>query len=162
MRGRGLLTAALCAIFLLAGCGYTLLRPMESVRLGKLTNKTMEPKLDDRLTEALTHALVKRGIRIREDAPYELTGTIEKISLKTDAEKHNLAISYKVVISVTFSIRVPSGEVHALKHNSEFIIDFVSKGSMQEVIANKDEAVSKALDDLADSIAFSLVEEGSK
>lgn len=144
---------------LLAGCGYTIQRSIESVHIGKLTNKTFEPKVTDRLTEALTRSFTKHGIKVAGASPYELQGTVDEVQIKPDAVRDNVAISYKVTLACTFTLKGPDGKSRVLQHGNDFIVSYLSTGSIQDVIAAKDAAMDKALEDLADKLTFSLLED---
>ncbi|TAL27618.1 MAG: hypothetical protein EPN94_01210, partial [Nitrospirae bacterium] len=90
------------SLFTLTGCGYkfqgkdTLL--FDTVKIGRIENKTFEPKLEDKLQKALAEELMKNGITISKDSGYVITGVITKFELKPLTEKDGFAVEYEVII----------------------------------------------------------------
>lgn len=156
--GYKLLAIAL-SVSLFIGCGYTLRKSIESVRLMEIKNRTFEPRLSDRMTEALAYALNKKGIHVSGSSGYELSGTIDELSIRTDSVSNDVATSYRVLLSCTFTLKTPSGEKRVLQRGNDFITSFSSVGAMEYVAAYKDLAVQKALADLADSLVAQLTDD---
>lgn len=149
---------ALCAL-LLMGCGYTLRKSIESVRLMEFKNKTFEPRLSDHLTRALASALNKKGIHVSDNSGYELSGTIDDISIRPDSVRDDTATTYRVSLSCTFTLKLPSGSKRVLQHVNNFITSFSSQGSIETVASNKDLAIQQALSDIADSLVAQLTDD---
>ena len=57
-----------CSLFTVSGCGYKFqgraTLPFDSVRIGRIENRTFEPKLEDKLQKALADELIKNGISV--------------------------------------------------------------------------------------------------
>ena len=67
--GRLILWSVLAGAFLLSGCGYSVHRqsdlPFSEIQIGTIENKTLEPKLQDKLHTALTEEFMQNGIMVK-------------------------------------------------------------------------------------------------
>ncbi len=150
------------SLFTLFGCGYTIHSkaslPFDSIQIGKIENTTVEPKLQDRLHNALTEEFLKQGIAVYPDTGYKLIGTINKFELLILSEKSDVAIEYEVLIKGDFKLIDPSGNIKELKNvGSPFIVSFSSPGPLEELIASKELASEKAIRDMAMEIVAILI-----
>ncbi|MCL5021851.1 MAG: LPS assembly lipoprotein LptE [Nitrospirae bacterium] len=154
------LFVALC--FLLAsGCGYTLQGradlPFQSVAIGKMINRTFEPRLEDRMQTALVDELLKSGFLIDGSSGYKIIGNLTSFDLKTLSEKSGVALEYEVTIGGDFRLIDPSGKARQLRNRGVFIVSFPSTGGLQDVVALKEQATEKALRDLSVEIVASII-----
>lgn len=147
------------ACLLLSACGYAVQTssPVESVSIGRIENRTFEPKLEDRLSDALVSAFLSNGIRIAGASPYTVKGTINDFELKNLAEKGGVAVRYEVVIKGDFFLVNPDGTSRKLRNSGVFIVSFPSEDALERVLALKEEATVRALNDLAEEIAASIL-----
>ena len=153
---------AFCLLFTFCGCGYTLhgrtSLPFDSIQIGRIENKTLEPKLQDMLYRALTEEFLKEGISVRAQAGHKLSGTINKFDLKVLSEKSDVASEYEVILHGDFKLVDPSGKVKNFKGiGSPFIVSFAGSGSLNELIANKELASERAIRDMAMEIVAALL-----
>ncbi len=150
-----------CSLFTVFGCGYTLqgreTLPFDSVRIGHIENRTFEPKLEDKLQKALADELIKNGIMISKSSGYIINGVIEAFELKTLSEKEGLAVEYEVVIKGKFSLTSPEGKVTELRNSGAFIVSFYNAGSVQEIMASKEQAIESALKNLSSEIRAGII-----
>jgi hypothetical protein len=154
-----LMCSLLAALALSAtGCGYTLsgIPKTESVSLGRILNNTHEPKLQDWMCEALTLELMKNGIHVSRSAGYTVSGSINRVSIKSVAERDGLTIQYEVNIGGEFHLTGPDGRRSPLRSRGLFLVTFSSVGDLESVIARKQQALKTALDDMAGEIATSV------
>lgn len=157
------LYTALCVLFfMIGGCGYALHRgaslPIREIAIGTIENKTAEPKLQDRLSFALTQEFLKQGVTVSPDAPHKLSGVIHTFELRILSEKSDVAAEYEVVIQGDFSLKDPSGKVSEWKNlGSPFIVSFPATGRLNELIAVKEQASLKAVRETAGEIAAELL-----
>jgi len=156
------LLAVSCLLFSVCGCGYTMYGkaalPFESIMIGTIENKTVEPKLHDKLYQSLTEEFLKQGIRVSPDAGYKLSGVINQFDLIILSEKNGVATGYEVTIRGDFELVMPSGDVRNLKGmGSPFIVSFQSNDMLEDVIANKERASEKAIRDMAMEIVANLI-----
>jgi len=157
-----LLFTLYCSLFTLFGCGYSLhgkaSLPFDTIRIGTIENKTVEPKLQDKLYTALTEEFLKQGITVSPDAGYKLSGTIKEFSLLVLSEKGDIAAEYEIVMKGDFTLVDPSGKQKELKNiGSPFIVSFSRPGPLEEVIAAKELASEKAIRDMAMQVVGAVI-----
>jgi len=153
----------------LVGCGYTLQNrtalPFDSIQIEGIENKTIEPKLQDRLYRALTEEFLKHGISVQSNADYKLSGTINLyelhvLSTRRDiaSAKGDIAMEYEVVIRGDFRLVGPSGNAKDFKNiGSPFIVSFPVFGMLEDVLASKELASERAIRDMAMEIVAALI-----
>ena len=159
------LLSALCfylVVLSLSGCGYTIHTkaslPFEDIQIGTIENKTYEPKLQDRLNKSLTEEFLRQGIAVRSNAGYKLSGVINKFALQVLSEKSDVAAEYEVTIIGDFKLTDPKGNIKEFKGiGSPFIVSFSGAGQLNQLIANKELASERALQDMASEIVAALI-----
>jgi len=149
----------LCTV---SGCGYSLRNraslPFQAIQIVRIENKTVEPKLQDRLYKALTEEFLKEGIAVSPQAGYKLSCTIYNFELKLLAEKSNVATDYEVIIKGNFVLTDPSGKKKEFKDiGAPFIISFAGSGPLDELLASKEVASDRAIRDMATEIVGVLI-----
>ena len=157
-----LLFTVYCLLFTVCGCGYSIHKkaslPFDSIQIVRIENKTIEPKLQDRLYKALTEEFLKQGISVYPNAGYKLSGTIHQFDLRILAEKSDVAVDYEVIIKGDFKLVDPSGNVKEFKNiGSPFIISFSGPGPLNQLIASKELASERAIKDMALEIVAVLI-----
>ncbi|OGW25462.1 MAG: hypothetical protein A2X59_11935 [Nitrospirae bacterium GWC2_42_7] len=155
------LTIFISLIFL-NSCGYSIHRyselPFKEIKIGLIENKTLEPKLQDKLHKALTEEFLKHGIMIEPDADLKLSGIIHKFSLDGLSEKNGVVIEYKAIINVDFMLTDEKDETRFIKNiSSPFIVSMTGSNDFGSLIANKDLAETKAMKDVAMEIVGALI-----
>jgi len=163
-----LLLYALCSMLYalwLVGCGYTIhsrTSPLfDSIQIGKVENRTLEPKLQDRLHKALTEEFLKQGISIHQNADYKISGIIHLFELRVLSEKEGLAAEYEVTIKGDFRLVKPTGDIEEFKNiGSPFIVSFLCIGLIEDVVASKELASERAIRDMAMEIVGILIYRG--
>lgn len=151
-----------CLLFTVSGCGYTLHTkaslPFQSIQIVRIENKTVEPKLQDRLYTALTEEFLKEGIAVSSQAGYKLSCTIYHFELKILAEESNVATEYEVIIKGNFELTDPSGKKKEFKDiGAPFIVSFAGAGPLDELLASKEVASERAIKDMATQIVGVLI-----
>ena len=149
-------------LFTLFGCGYSLhgraSLPFDVIQIGTIENKTVEPKLQDKLYTALTEEFLKQGITVSPDAGYKLSGTIKQFSLLVLSEKGDTASEYEIVMKGDFTLVDPSGKQKELKDiGSPFIVSFSGSGPLEGLIASKELASEKAIRDMAMQVVGAVI-----
>ena len=150
-----------CSLFTLTGCGYTLqgrdTLPFTSVKIGKIENKTFEPKLEDKFQKALADELIRNGIMISNSAGHVISGTINDFSLRPLAEKEGVASEYEVIIKANFFLTFPDGKVKELRSSGVFTVSFSGSGNIGNIVAAKEQAAEIAMRNLASEIRAGTV-----
>lgn len=150
-----LILAALAAS---VACGYTIRRTpdIESVRIGPITNNTMEHGLEDTITDTLALYLMRSGIKVDSESAYAITGTIDDYSLLATAESGGVATYYNVTINGTFKLLRPDGTSGSLGSSSSFIVSFSADADMQNLMTNRAAANRSAIDNMASDIVAGI------
>ncbi|WP_333655717.1 LptE family protein [Dissulfurispira sp.] len=150
-----LLLTVYCLLFF--GCGYTIQTkanlPFDTIAVGKLENKTFEPKLQDRFSRSLSETFAEYGFRVNSSARYRLEGEITKFELEPLVEQNLVAAQYKVVIKANFRlIDTASGRSVPLVADSPFITYFRSTERLENVLAQKELSTVSALKNLSQEV----------
>lgn len=149
------------SLFTLSGCGYTLqgkeTLPFTSVKIGRIENKTFEPKLEDKFQKALADELMKNGIMISKSAGYVISGTINNFSLTPLSEKEGVASEYEVIIKAKFFLTFQDGKVKELRNSGVFTVSFSGLGNIENIVAAKEQAAETAMRNLASEIRAGIV-----
>jgi hypothetical protein len=157
-----LLFTLYCSLLTLSGCGYSLhgraSLPFDTIHIGTIENKTVEPKLQDRLYTALTEEFLRQGITVSPDAGYKISGTIKEFSLLVLSEKGDIATEYEIIMKGDFTLVDPSGKQKELKDiGSPFIVSFSGPGPLEGLIASKELASEKAIRDMAMQVVGAII-----
>ena len=158
-----LLLFAVCYLLTtLFGCGYTLhdkaSLPFHAIHIGIIENRTVEPKLQDKLYQTLTDEFLKQGIAVYHRADYHLKGKIDQFELRIMSETSDVATEYEVIIRGDFTITGPSGYIKELKDvGSPFIISFSGSGQLTTLLSFKELASDRAVRDMAQEIVAALI-----
>lgn len=153
---------SLLSVIFFFGCGYSIHNkaslPLRDIQITEVKNHTYEPKLQDKLNEALTKEFLKHGIKVTEDASYKLSGVIDKFELRVLSEKEGIAIEYEVIIQGDFKVIDSTGRSKEFKNiGSPFIVSIFSQGQLDELIALKELASERAVRDLAMEIVANII-----
>jgi hypothetical protein len=152
----------LVVIFLLVqGCGYTLHGKKDflasDVRIGKIENRTREPRLDDILTKALSDEALKQGLAINRASQYEIHGTIDRFDFRGVSEREEVFEAYEVIVGGKFFLRTADGGEVILKGENPFIYTFPAKADLNVVFAERERAVGEAMSGLAAEIVAGII-----
>ena len=157
-----LLLTACYLLLTVSSCGYQIHNkaalPFTAIKIGKIENKTLEPKLQDRLYRALTEEFLKQGVDVHPGAGYKISGTIHQFDLRVLSEKSDVAVDYEVIIKADFTLTDPSGNAKEFRNiTSPFIISFSGTGLLNDLIASKELASERAMRDMALEIVAGLI-----
>ncbi len=157
-----ILIAFVCLLSAVSGCGYTIRNkaslPFKEIKIGRIENKTLEPKLQDMLYRALTEEFLKQGVGVSPGAAYKLDCTIHDFDLKILSEISNVAVDYEATIKADFTLTDPSGKTREFKNvESPFIISFSGPGPLNDLIAAKESASERAMTEMAVEIVGGLI-----
>ncbi|MCL5236881.1 MAG: LPS assembly lipoprotein LptE [Nitrospirae bacterium] len=140
----------------LTGCGYTLQTradlPFDTIMVGRIDNKSLEPKLQDNFNRVLAETFAEYGFRVGRSR-YVLEGEISGFELKPVAEQSLVAAQYEVVIKAGFRlIDKESNRSVPLIANSPFVTYFGSTGRLESVLAQKELSTISALKNLSQEV----------
>jgi hypothetical protein len=145
----------------LSGCGYSIVGSQgllaRNVSIGPIENKTTEPGLAEFLYSALSDELMKQGINIDQDSPNRIYGTLNTFQLLGVAESDQVFTSYQVTISGSFIFQGANGKKVVLASSSPFIISFSAQGALNDVYAQRQEAIKGGMQSFASQLVSGLI-----
>ncbi len=156
------------SLFLLAaslsGCGYSMVGSQglmaRSVSIGPIKNKTTEPGLEEFLYSALSDELMKQGINVDQDSPNRIYGTLDTFQLLGVAENNQVFTSYQITIRGSFFFQDANGKKMMLAGSSPFIISFSAQGDLNDVFAQRQEAIKGGMQSFASQMVSGLIMTG--
>jgi len=164
---RGLLSIAfyfllLTSYFSLLSCGYHMvgskLLPFNSITVKPVQNKTYEPRLEERLHNALSKEFINEGIEVKgSGGDTVLEATITTFELGAIA-----AVDDKVkeqVLTMRVHIKLNDrGKITEFKSmESPIKITFQTTGTVSDSVAEKERATDKACSEIAKEIVGRIV-----
>jgi hypothetical protein len=157
-----ILWVSLLTGLLLSGCGYSVYThsdlPFKEIKIGTIENKTLEPKLQDKLHTALTEEFMKNGIMVNPYADTKISAVLHKFDMTVLAEKNEITIEYRVVIDADFIVEDKDGRKKEFKKiESPFIVSFSGSEALNTLLATKELAEEEAMRDVAMRIIGALI-----
>jgi hypothetical protein len=165
MNVRTSLTALLLSCIaglLVHACGYHIVGsrflPFRSIAIKPVVNTTYEPKVEEKMHEALSTEFIHQGITIIPDSREAvLETTIRTFALGAIGAVDETVKEQEVLMSVDIHA-VINGEVTEFKEmRSPIKITFQSTGTVSESAARKDDAVRKACREIAKEVVSKLI-----
>ena len=139
----------LCLI--LSGCGYQNLSRSSfsrSVYFPILTNRTMQPGVENILTNAITEELLRSGIVLTKKEPeYLLSGLItgyQRTALSFSSDDPKEVSQYRLAVTIHLKVSVPEERAHEVDITT--FTDYYLSGPFAK---KETEAIKIAADDLA-------------
>jgi Lipopolysaccharide-assembly len=157
-----ILSAVCCLLSTLFSCGYTFHSraslPFHAIQIDGIENRTDEPKLQDKLSQALTDEFLRQGIAVYHGAGYHLRGKIKLFDLRILSETSDVATEYEVIIKGDFTMTDPAGDIKEFKDiGSPFIISFSATENLSGLLALKEIASDRSVRDMAQQIVAALI-----
>ncbi len=149
-------------LLFMSGCGYSI-HPQSAlsgteVSIGLIDNKTTEPKLQDKLHQALTEEFMKQGVRVGPSAEYTLAAVISRFDMVSMSEKEGVTVDYRVTVNVDFRLLDRSGKVIETRSvTSPFIVSVTEEANLGNLLASKEVAEEKTMRDIAMQIVGELL-----
>ena len=147
---------------MLSGCGYSVYThsdlPFKEINIGTIENKTLEPKLQDKLHAALTEEFMKNGITVNPYAETKISAVLNKFDMTVLSEKKGITIEYSVLINADFIVEDKDGRKKEFKKiDSPFIVSFGSSEDLPPLLAKKELVEERAMRDVAMRIIGALI-----
>ncbi len=152
----------LISYFLIYSCGYHIIGskslPFESITIRPINNKTYEPKLEERLHNALSKEFIAQGIKviaINGDVDIEAAITTFELTpiASIDERVQEQEINMKVHVRVIDKDRV--SEFRSME--SPIRITFRTTGTVSESVIQKEKAIDKASSEIAREIISKII-----
>ncbi|MBI5847985.1 MAG: hypothetical protein HZB31_08560 [Nitrospirae bacterium] len=153
---------AYLAVCMTSGCGYSLHRkadlPFTEIRIGKIENYSVEPKLQDKLHKALVREFTRNGITVDPSAGNVLSGVVRRFEMSSLSEKKDITVEYRIVIDADFTYRDSNGKMREIKKvMPPFIVSSSGAGDMAVLLGSRDMAEDKAVADIAVGLIGALI-----
>jgi len=147
---------------LLSGCGYSVYTNRDllfkEINIETIENKTLEPKLQDKLHAALTEEFMKNGIMVNPYADTKISAVLNKFDITVLSEKKEITIEYRVLINADFTVEDKDGSKKEFrKIDSPFIVSFASSEDLATLLAKKELVEERAMRDVAIRIIGALI-----
>lgn len=147
---------------LLSGCGYSVYRhsdlPFTDIQIGMIENKTLEPKLQDKLYAALTEEFMKNGIRVTPAADTKLSAIIHTFDMTILSERQDLTTEYMINIYADFILEDKEGRKKELKNIiAPFTVSFITPEDLGTLLGMKELSEMKAMKDVAAKLVVALI-----
>ena len=157
-----LLLLFIVAIFFIFSCGYKIVGsnflPFDSITIKSVKNKTYEPRLEERLHNALSSEFISQGIKIAPSGgEAELEAVITRFALGAVGSVDKAVKEQNLIMLVDVKI-ITDGEIVEFKSmKSPIYISFDSSGSISDSVANKERATEKASREISKEIVSKLI-----
>jgi hypothetical protein len=158
---RLILWSVLAGAYLLSGCGYSVHRqsdlPFTDIQIGTIENKTLEPKLQDKLHKALTEEFMQNGIMVTPGSDTKLSAVIRDFGMKIFSEKNDITVQYRIIIRADFSILHKNGKTEIKNMDTPFIVTLTASDKLNKLLATKELVEEQAMRDVAMRLVGTLI-----
>lgn len=150
------------SLFTMYGCsGYAIQTkanlPFDTIAVGRIENKTLEPKLQDRFIRSLAETFAEYGFSVSRSARYKLEGKITEFALQPLNEQNLVATQYQVVIKASFNlVDTSTGRSVPLVAENPYITYFGTSDRLENVLAQKELSTNSALKNIAQEVARAI------
>lgn len=148
--------------FFLLSCGYRLVGskflPFDSVTIKQVQNETYEPRLEERLHNALSNEFINQGIEVKAaNGDIDLEAVITTFALGAIGAVDETVKEQTIVMYVDIKL-IDEGNITEFKRmQSPIKITFQSTGTVSEAVARKEEATEKAASEIAKEIVSRII-----
>ena len=157
-----LLLTACCLLLTLSSCGYHIigsrLLPFNSITIKQVQNKTYEPRLEEKLHNALSKEFINQGIEVkRAGGDVEMEATVNIFELGAIGAVDNIIKEQSMIMRVNIKL-VDQGQVTEFKNmESPIEITFQTTGTVAASVALKEQAAEKACNEIAKEIVGRII-----
>ncbi|KPK33433.1 MAG: hypothetical protein AMK70_09455 [Nitrospira bacterium SG8_35_1] len=158
----GLIVAFFLLIPLISSCGYKMVGstflPFRSIYIKQVVNRTYEPRLEERLHDALSREFISQGIEIRSSSADALLES-EVTSFVVGAVGAVDEVVKEQELFMTTNIKLIEGErvTEFRDMRSPIRITFVSTGTVSDSVASKEAATDRACREIAKEIVGRII-----
>ena len=142
---------------LISSCGYRMVGstflPFQSIYIKQVVNRTYEPRLEERLHDALSREFIRQGIEVRSSsAESELEAVVTSFELGAIAAVDDVVQEQELLMSVDIKLIEGERVIEFMGMRSPIRITFQATGTVSENVANKDAATDRACTEIAEEI----------
>jgi outer membrane lipopolysaccharide assembly protein LptE/RlpB len=147
---------------LLISCGYHMtgskLLPFNSVTIRPVQNKTYEPRLEERLHNALSDEFIDQGIEVKTSGgDVELQAAITSFQLGAIGAVDETVKEQEIIMRVDIKLTDKDRVTEFKRMRSPIKITFESVGNVSQSVANKERATDKASREIAREIIGKII-----
>lgn len=161
--------AGLILIFALVvtSCGYRIVGssplPFQSIAIKHIQNDTYEPRLEERLHNALSTEFIHQGIEVTAGSgDVELQATVTTFMLGAIAAIDEIVKEQEITMTVNIKL-IENDRIQEFKSMvSPIKITFQSTGSVSDSVAEKERATDKACREIAKEIVSRIIVQYAK
>lgn len=152
----------LVSFFLIISCGYHMtgskLLPFNSITIKPVQNKTYEPRLEERMHNALSNEFINQGIEVKSSGGnVELQATVINFQIGAIAAVDEKVKEQEIIMHVDIKL-IDKGRITEFKSmRSPIKITFESAGLVAESVANKEQLTNKASREIAREIIGQII-----
>ncbi len=148
--------------FILSSCGYSVIGsrhlPFDSINIKTVVNKTYEPRLEDRLHNALSEEFLAQGIKVvSSGAAAALDAEVATFVLKTIAAVDERVKEQEMIIKVDVRLAEEGKITEFRSLQSPIRITFDTTGSISEYVIQKERAIDKAFNEISKEIVSKII-----
>lgn len=147
---------------LLISCGYHMtgskLLPFNSITIRPVQNKTYEPRLEERLHNALSNEFINQGIEVKiSGGDVDLQATITSFQLGAVGAVDETVKEQEIIMQVDIILTDKDRVTEFKTMQSPIKITFESVGDISESVANKELSTDKASREIAREIIGQII-----
>jgi len=134
------------------------LLPFNSITIKQVQNKTYEPRLEEKLHNALSKEFINQGIEVkRAGGDVEMEATVNIFELGAIGAVDNIIKEQSMIMRVDIKL-VDQGQVTEFKNmESPIEITFQTTGTVAASVALKEQAAEKACNEIAKEIVGRII-----
>ncbi|RJQ51344.1 MAG: hypothetical protein C4526_10185 [Nitrospiraceae bacterium] len=149
-----LLLTAYCLLLIASSCGYHMIGSIplsfHSITIKQVQNKTYEPRLEEKMHNALSEEFINQGIEVRAaGGDVELEATVTTFQLGAIGAVDDRIKEQSVILQVDIKLTDREKVTEFRSMASPIKITFQSTGTVSESAALKERAVEKACSEIA-------------
>jgi hypothetical protein len=150
-------------LFMLAvSCGYHIVGskplPFRSVTIHQVQNTTYEPRLEEKLHNALSQEFITQGIQVMASGgEMDLTATITTFQLGAIAHIDEVVQEQAITFQVNVLITGRERTIEFKTMQSPIRITFQTTGTVSEAVTQKERAIEKACSEIAREIISNMI-----
>ncbi len=154
--------AALLLLLAVSSCGYRIVGstqlPFKSIAIKQVLNKTYEPRLEERLHNALSSEFINQGIEVTAGSgDVELQATVTTFLLGAIAAIDEVVKEQQITMQVNIKL-VENGKTMEFNSMASPIkITFQSTGTVSASVAEKERATDKACREIAKELVSRII-----
>ncbi len=162
MTGAFYLLLVTCYVLLLSSCGYNMVGsrflPFDSINIKHIDNRTYEPRLEEKLHNALSEEFINQGIKAEgPSADITLDAAITRFELGAIGAVDESVREQKIIMLVDIKV-IDRGDVIEFKSiGSPVLITFQTTGTVPQTVDLRDRATIKASREIAKDIVSRII-----